>query len=906
MPELADRLGCTGCGACADACVAGAISMREDADGFPMPSVDASKCVSCGRCTKVCPVMNPVSRGTAPDFFAARLKDRALSGEVSSGGAFWALARVTIENGGIVYGAVQESPGKIRHRRAETLDEVSRMRRSKYLPSDVSGCYRLVRSDLEKGRRVLFSGTGCQVAGLRGFLGDDHSGLVTCEVVCHGIPSLKVWRAFVESKERSAGKRILDVIFRDKSAGWKNNRYRTVFEDGSEELEASATHPFHSAYLKGMISRNSCASCPFARVPRVADITLADFWKYAGPLSELSDGVSLVIVNTDDGRRMLDDAVRYLELEPTSETVARSSCRHLFSPPSVSPLRDRFLAETGRCDYLGMAKAFATMKPPKPLYRRALGKLKRMLKTLLGIEARRRSRQRAERERKTELRLGAMEDAFLLLAKKGIPVWYVNRVGLRKDPGWRYSDSAERRRSLGLSFPKMLEDVAANERDLRELFGARYSPEYVREIGRIPQIVETGGYCRHEDRRGKLVNVVGGLRVTVGCPKDAVRTLHVYGRCGVFGYAVEDADTLPSQLQRELIAAGMGDVKVVNHGLWGADDARVDANFMHDAVGFGSGDAVLFYRKHMKSEIHERWNACGVRYLDITAAWHAYPESAWCFYDRPGHMNAVGYGLVARILAAEMKSHDLKSLPVTEERLSGLVTPRLTEFLKGVQGGRFETEFTAYVEKVTSGIPPLPPGSRCGAIVMNCNPFTCGHRRLIETAASQVDRLFILVVEEDRSFFRFADRFEMVKRGTVDLPNVVVIPSGRFVISSLTFPEYFMKDYVKSRDFDVSGDVRTFGERVAPALGITVRFAGAEPFDPVTANYNRTMAEILPRYGVEFREIPRFAADDGKLISATEVRRLIEKGDADGVKRFVPDSTFAVLSAGYLTKGASL
>ena len=170
MLELADRSGCSGCGACADACGAGAISMREDADGFPMPFVDNGKCVSCGKCTKTCPIMNPVSRGTAPDFFAACLNDCTLSGEVSSGGAFWALARVTVENGGVVYGAVQDSPGKIRHCRAETLDEVSRMRRSKYLPSDVSGCYRLVRADLEKGRRVLFSGTGCQVGALYKFL----------------------------------------------------------------------------------------------------------------------------------------------------------------------------------------------------------------------------------------------------------------------------------------------------------------------------------------------------------------------------------------------------------------------------------------------------------------------------------------------------------------------------------------------------------------------------------------------------------------------------------------------------------------------------------------------------------------------------------------------------------------
>ena len=114
-----------------------------------------------------------------------------------------------------------------------------------------------------------------------------------------------------------------------------------------------------------------------------------------------------------------------------------------------------------------------------------------------------------------------------------------------------------------------------------------------------------------------------------------------------------------------------------------------------------------------------------------------------------------------------------------------------------------------------------------------------------------------------------------------------------------------MKDYVKEKDFDVSGDVRTFCERIAPPLGITVRFAGAEPFDPVTANYNRSMAELLPQYGLRFREIPRYATADGRTISATEVRRLLIVGDFDGLASYVPDSTLRVLKANHRPKGAA-
>ena len=178
---------------------------------------------------------------------------------------------------------------------------------------------------------------------------------------------------------------------------------------------------------------------------------------------------------------------------------------------------------------------------------------------------------------------------------------------------------------------------------------------------------------------------------------------------------------------------------------------------------------------------------------------------------------------------------------------------------------------------------------------MNCNPFTNGHLQLVTQAARDVDRLYLFVVEEDKSSFTFAERMKMVKEGTAHLSNVVVVPSGRFIISTLTFPQYFLKDYVKEKNFDVSGDVRTFCERIAPPLGIRVRFAGEEPFDPVTATYNRSMAELLPLYGLRFHEIPRFATTAGDVISATTVRRLLEARDWVALSAYVPPSTLAVL-----------
>ncbi len=182
-----------------------------------------------------------------------------------------------------------------------------------------------------------------------------------------------------------------------------------------------------------------------------------------------------------------------------------------------------------------------------------------------------------------------------------------------------------------------------------------------------------------------------------------------------------------------------------------------------------------------------------------------------------------------------------------------------------------------------------------GCIVVNCNPFTRGHRFLIETAARRVDHLFVFVLEEDRSFFPFEDRMELVRQGTVDLANVTVLRSGSLIISSLTFPEYFQKDQSQDRRVDCGYDLDTFCRVVAPAMGIRIRFVGTEPFCRITGQYNQQMKEVLPRHGIEVVEVERYVGEDGEAISASRVRKALEKGDWDQLRRLVPDSTLAYL-----------
>ena len=957
---ITEKRNCCGCGACADTCPKGAIRLVEDVEGFRYPQVDESKCIHCDKCESVCPLRqddspprNEISRWT-PKFFAAQLLDQNDLDKVSSGGVFWALAKSVVLGNGIVYGARQAGVDTIRHVRAATLDEAAGLRRSKYLPSDLSGIYRTVRKDLDQGFRVLFSGTGCQVAGLLSFLGRSRDNLVTCEVVCHGIPSPAVWRAWRKEHEVAVGKRIVGLVFRDKSAGWKNNQYRIEYEDGSSAVASSVTHDFHAGYLAGLFNRPSCGSCPFASIPRQADLTLADYWQYKGELNDerASRGMSLASVNSHKGAELLREAEPFLHLEPTSKGKSLASCRHMTHPPEESSRRTRFFSDLRKGGYYHALKRNRSvhrsgfpqrigkwirrvktlsfglfpdgrLREPETIslvedYCRELGLVPRLPRNLFGafrlahvsrnasvvvsgnpfdLRLARRLGLRTEKPDLIRERASlyfAMKEALALLSAKGVPVYFFNRVGREKAPEWSYAASAERRMANGLDFPTMSGAPELYETDLRELFGDKFSYEYVEAMSQIPQVVRTGNEYRHLDCKSEFVNVAGGKRITFHQPEKATRTIHVYGRCGVFGYAVEDADTLPSRIQEELVSAGRSDIRVVNHGLWGADDALIDENFMRDAPGMGPSDIVVFYRKHFDQQLIPKLVEVGLRYFDITHEWHQAPEAKWCFYDRPGHMNRDGYRIAARIVTAHLLETGFRCRPVSGLEPGALKTPRLTSFLKSRADETFLRGVRDYVDGILAAH-PLGAVRKCGAIVMNCNPFTKGHRYLIEFASKQVDRLYVFVVEEDKSFFRFEDRFRMVKEGTKDIPNVIVLPSGNFIISSLTFPEYFMKDYVKEKYFDVSSDIRTFCEHIAPALDITIRFVGEELTDPVTANYNRSMHDLLPQYGMTLCEIPRLKKEDGTAVSATEVRNLLARGNLSTLEALVPESTLQVI-----------
>lgn len=386
MIEIKDKRACTGCGACTNACPRHIITMDEDSDGFIYPKVKVEDCIECHLCEKSCPMLKErkdvcTSYDNYPVFYAGQLKDKDNLMEVSSGGAFWAFSKTVIDNGGIVYGAVQTDVDNIYHQRAETLEEIRAIRRSKYFQSDTKLTFAQVKADLKDGKNVLYSGTGCQIAGLKTYLGKEYDNLITCDVVCHGVPSRIVWKTYRKEKEEREGKIIKDLVFRDKSAGWSHNQYKITYQDGSVEKEASTQQLFHAGYLQGLFYRPSCGVCRFASLPRVADVTLADYWLYQGRFRQPGNdlGVSLITVNSNQGQRLLDASVKYLDIELTEQIKALASCRHLDEHPSENPDRENFFKLFNEAGYYVAATKYITSAGNTNLVKRVARKLWRII-----------------------------------------------------------------------------------------------------------------------------------------------------------------------------------------------------------------------------------------------------------------------------------------------------------------------------------------------------------------------------------------------------------------------------------------------------------------------------------------------------------------------------------------------
>lgn len=397
-----------------------------------------------------------------------------------------------------------------------------------------------------------------------------------------------------------------------------------------------------------------------------------------------------------------------------------------------------------------------------------------------------------------------------------------------------------------------------------------------------PRRIVEQGILKILDEKDSFFHVINGMRITLNHLEDAPHTIWCFGSSVLLGTFADDAHTIPSALQNRL------NCEYGEKNRWNVVNA---ANYW--------GNNVYDLLPWFKSLPIQRGDICVFLCEFPMVLLEQFPEivNMSPYFDRPhnygeifvdiNHMTGKGYCVQGNILFELLNKRGFFKEEITTTR-GGYIT-KSQELNREEQG-----ELREYLHALA------PYRRRVGAIVMNCNPFTWGHRYLIEYSAERVEHLFVFVVEEDASFFPFSDRIELVKKGTSDLNNVTVLPSGKFMISKRTFEAYSNKKKLQEEAVDASLDVRLFATQIAPALGITVRFAGEEPLDQVTRQYNETMKRILPQYDVEFQVIPR-KEYRGKPISASYVRKLLEENNFDEIKNLVPDTTYQFLVERHMT-----
>lgn len=306
MIDLKKKSDCCGCTACASICAKGAIKMKSDEEGFLYPICDISQCNDCHLCEKICPIIyrdNNTYHNRPLKILAVRNKEKEILYHSSSGGAFSALAEEILIKHGIIYGAEYNEKHIVIHSKETTKNGILKFRGSKYVQSNICGIYEEIKSYLHKGELVLFSGTPCQVEGLKCFLRKPYENLITVDILCHGVPSPKIFSDYIKFIKKYSIGHLKNIFMKDKTFGWGYQNVRLYFKEGYTEFNTPLSSLWNKIYYDHICNRPSCHNCKFTNLYRAGDITLGDFWNIEKSHKEFysSLGVSLLMINTTKG-----------------------------------------------------------------------------------------------------------------------------------------------------------------------------------------------------------------------------------------------------------------------------------------------------------------------------------------------------------------------------------------------------------------------------------------------------------------------------------------------------------------------------------------------------------------------------------------------------------------------------
>lgn len=384
---------CCGCAACMNVCPKQAIAMKADQDGFIYPEVNNDLCIECGLCKKVCAFQNiPVKADEPIATYAAINKNKEVLSSSASGGIFGALAAMVLEKKGVIFGCAYNEDMEPEHICVNNLFDLHKIQGSKYVQSNINDTYTKAKKYLKGNRWVLFTGTPCQIAGLKSYLGKDYENLITADLICHGVPPSQFFKGYIRYLEDKLNGKIMDFKFRDKSKGWGHQAKITYEKRGTvrEKFFLPIQSYYYYYFLKGDVSRESCYECKYACCSRVGDFTMGDYWgvEKAHPEIEKKNGVSVLLVNSKKGMILVGELDKYLNLTKSTFGQARVQNSQLNRPTPRSDKREAILKAWREGGYNAVANEYyKTYKRQILLHKVKLfvpPTVKRLIKGVLG------------------------------------------------------------------------------------------------------------------------------------------------------------------------------------------------------------------------------------------------------------------------------------------------------------------------------------------------------------------------------------------------------------------------------------------------------------------------------------------------------------------------------------------
>lgn len=351
---------CCGCGACVNICPKHAVSMQEDENGFLYPYIDNEKCIKCSMCKKVCAYQNKTETALPKETFAAQTDDENIISASASGGVFTAIASMILKDKGVVFGSAMMNTNdglQAVHIKAESVEDMKKLQGSKYVQSNTGNVYRQVKDELQSNRLVLFSGTPCQVAALKSYLGNkSYDNLFTIDIICHGVPGQGMFSAYIKDYEKKLNGKITEFKFRDKCRGWGlTGSVKYIAHNGQEKdkLVPCKMSSYYMLFLKSHIYRENCYSCKYASANRPGDITIGDYWgiedehpeylKANGGALDQDKGISCILVNNEQGEKLLEKFGEKIVLKSSEYQKAARHNGQLRAPCKVSDRREQIL-----------------------------------------------------------------------------------------------------------------------------------------------------------------------------------------------------------------------------------------------------------------------------------------------------------------------------------------------------------------------------------------------------------------------------------------------------------------------------------------------------------------------------------------------------------------------------------